>query len=443
MRIVQAAGFYYPDSVGGTEVYVESLSRCLQGIGLTSVVAAPSGSEQGRQYTYAGIDVFRYPTPSRWLRREVQGRVPPRYFGAFECWLYAQRADVYHQHSWTTGCGLWHLECARRLGLKTVVTLHVAGNVCLRGTMLHEGTSPCDGEIIPERCGSCWLNSKGLPRPFARALASVPASFGPISRVPVLGSALTARALALNRRKHLLEMFAAADRVVAVCSWLRDALLANGLPRSKLVLNRQGVGAWASAGRRNQRPTSPNCLRFGFIGRWDPGKGIHVAVEAFKRLPKAPAVEFHIVAAGAGPQAQSYRTSIARSAADDSRIKLAPELQSDASDEFLEEVDVLVVPSQWLETGPLVVLEAFAAGKPVLGSDLGGIAELVTHERNGLLVARADVGAWTAAMARLSVDRSLLNQLSRGMGPVRTMADVARDMAGLYTELFTKNAHGP
>ena len=58
---------------------------------------------------------------------------------------------------------------------------------------------------------------------------------------------------------------------------------------------------------------------------------------------------------------------------------------------FLSRIDVLAVPSQWLETGPLVVLEAFAAGTPVIGSDLGGIRELVSDGRDGLLVPHDDV----------------------------------------------------
>jgi glycosyltransferase involved in cell wall biosynthesis len=102
---------------------------------------------------------------------------------------------------------------------------------------------------------------------------------------------------------------------------------------------------------------------------------------------------------------------------------------------FLSKIDVLAVPSQWLETGPLVLLEAFAAGTPVIGSDLGGIGELVRHDENGILVPHDDVGAWTAAMTRLANDPALLDRLRQGMGSVRTMSDVGCDMAELYREL--------
>src|SRR5262245_39795108 len=112
MRAVETAGFYFPDSVGGTEVYVNSLGRKLQDRGIDCTVAAPIQSDRPSRYVHEGVEVYRYPFPARSSRAEVQGRVPPRHFEIFENWLREQKADVYHQHSWTTGCGRWHLEAA-------------------------------------------------------------------------------------------------------------------------------------------------------------------------------------------------------------------------------------------------------------------------------------------------------------------------------------------
>lgn len=439
MRVVKSLGFYFPDSVGGSEVYVRSLANKLQASGIECIVAAPHRSSEASRYIHEGVEVFRYPFPERSWRDETQGRVPPRHFDAFETWLREQCADIYHQHSWTTGCGLWHLEAAKRLRLKTVVTVHVPANICMRGTMLLEGRAACDGEIVPERCASCWLQSKGLSRTVAGSLAALPKSLGPLARLPRFGPALAARALAAKRQKNLQDMFAAADRVVAVCGWIRDALLANGAPSRKIVLNRQGV----DDGRGALRPvrTSSDALRFGFLGRWDPVKGVHLLVEAFRRLPKPLPVELRILAVSAGVDSEEYREAVRRSAGGDPRIYFLPDAHNRGSTEFLASIDALIVPSQWLETGPLVVLEAFAAGVPVIGSNLGGIKELVSHERDGLLVSHADVTAWTAAMVRLASERGLLERLRQGIGPVRTMSDVAHDMSTLYRELYAIKTH--
>src|SRR5262245_26441011 len=112
MRVIECAGFFFPHSVGGTEVYVNSLGKSLQAKGIELTVAAPSRSNKASRYVHEGLEVFRYPVPKRWLTSEVQGRIPHRQFDVFENWLGEQRADIYHQHSWTTGCGLWHLKAA-------------------------------------------------------------------------------------------------------------------------------------------------------------------------------------------------------------------------------------------------------------------------------------------------------------------------------------------
>jgi glycosyltransferase involved in cell wall biosynthesis len=440
MRIIEITGFYYPDSAGGTETYVSALAKSLQTQNIDCIVVAPSPSEEPMQYVYEEVDVFRYPVPGPWRRREHQGRDPPRGFEIFEDWLRRQRADVYHQHSWTTGCGLWHLKAAKRLGLKTVVTVHVPGNLCMRGTMLYEGRTACDGRIVPEKCASCWLQSRGLPAKAARAMAKIPRRLNSLGWLPRVGSALSAQALAADRINDVHAMHAAADRIVAVCQWLHDALGANGVPARKLVLNRQGVAELSP--RPSSAPSRPSgVVRFGFVGRWDPIKGVHVLVEAFKRLPSDLRVTLDICAAAQGRVGEEYRDRVQRSRLGDPRIRILPPVPHREVGAFLSGLDVLAVPSQWLETGPLVILEAFAAGTPVIGSDLGSIRELVSRGRDGLLLPHNDANAWTSAMLRLATDPVLLERLRNGIGPVRTMADVGRETAALYRELIEMDRH--
>jgi glycosyltransferase involved in cell wall biosynthesis len=91
-----------------------------------------------------------------------------------------------------------------------------------------------------------------------------------------------------------------------------------------------------------------------------------------------------------------------------------------------------------METGPLVVYEAFAAGIPVIGSRLGGIAELVTHEKNGLLVEPASPKAWADALRRIADSPDLLGRLRGGIGSVRNMSQVATEMEAIYGSLVSQ-----
>jgi len=164
-------------------------------------------------------------------------------------------------------------------------------------------------------------------------------------------------------------------------------------------------------------------------------------VDAFKRLPASLSVELEIRAIGKESGADHYRDRVERAARVDPRIRFLPPVPRQQVGAFMCSIDALVVPSQWMETGPLVVLEAFAARTPVIGSDLGGIKELVSHENDGLLVPHNDVSAWTAALLRVANDCALLLRLRQGIRPVRTISDVAHDMATMYRELLAIDAN--
>ena len=88
MRIVQVLGWYYPENLGGTEVYVATLSRLFVQSGHEVVVAAPlAGINAPRTYEHDGVNVYRYPIPSEPTRDEAQGRVSARGSELFRSWL--------------------------------------------------------------------------------------------------------------------------------------------------------------------------------------------------------------------------------------------------------------------------------------------------------------------------------------------------------------------
>ena len=97
---------------------------------------------------------------------------------------------------------------------------------------------------------------------------------------------------------------------------------------------------------------------------------------------------------------------------------------------------MVAVPSQSMETGPLVVLEAFAAGLPVLGSALGGIADKVRDGVDGVLVSPFDnEAAWAGALQRLGDDVGQVARMARAVQFPRTMADVAAETDALYRDV--------
>jgi glycosyltransferase involved in cell wall biosynthesis len=436
LKVVQAAAWYPPYDLGGTEVYLEGLIGELRGLGVESSVLVPRHATASADYVHHGTTVETYPVDPLPAAGELAEGRPPLQHAVFEARLWPHRGAIYHQHSWTRGCGLHHLRAARALGLKTVLTVHVPAYICLRGTMLRFGKQPCDGRVDECQCGACWAQDRGLPRPAADALARLPLEFARRARRSRtrIATALAARALGAERRAQLGDMVRNADRIIAVCQWLYDALAANGVPREKLVLNRQGLPATflASAANAGATPcTRKNGLSLVYIGRWDPVKGVDIVVRAVQALPSETGVCLTIHGV---PGEAAYERRVRKFAGSDRRIVFAPPLSRREVAAAMVRHDALVVPSVWLETGPLVVLEAQAAGLYVVGSRLGGIAELVGEGPGGELVDAGSVRAWTEAIMRLA-ERHSKGAIACQATNVRIMSTVATEMAELYGSL--------
>lgn len=434
MNVIHALASYFPENTGGTEVYVTCLAKELGSRGVDNcIVAAGLAAED---YVYEGIPVHRYRFGPTDLTA-VRGGRPPQGFDAFTIWLERQPKGVYHQHSWTTSCGLRHLTAAKSLGFSTVLTVHLPGNVCMRGTMMEFGAAPCDGQVSAERCADCWSQARGLPRWLSKAVSRIPSA---LSRAAYasgaensLVTALAARELASRRRHEIEAMSKAADRVVAVCGWLANALRRNDVDDAKIVISRQGVDR-KFTGDQDRRPGNDK-FRLGFLGRCDPVKGLQVLIDAVTRLPQDVPLELVIYALANGEQERRLRDRLIYETANDLRIIFLPPLQRSEVPDALASFDMLAVPSQWLETGPLVILEAQACGVPVLGSDLGGIAELVTPGVDGHLVDFDDPAAWSEAIRAAVAGALPCMRHSKAPRAVRTMADAAGDMVALYASL--------
>ena len=446
MKVIQAIARYFPEPCGGTEVYVDNLVRGLQLHKIESVVAAAEvGRQEVTSYDYNGVEVYRYPvftppTDAQFHQQELPGG-----FDYFSQWLKAHKADLYHQHSWHWHCGLHHLALAKKIGMPTVVTVHMPDIICLRGTLMLNGLSPCEGRKSEVGCGYCNGVPEKVPEWAVRALSQIPLSVAtaaknkllksPSVQLRQMGRALGVPSLARYHLSKLRQFQHLADRIVTVCQWCYDALMVNGVPEEKLVLCQQGVSS-SYPQIKTETKRQEGVLRIGFLGRWDTTKGVEILVKAVQGLPANLPVELVIHGILQGDTGRDIRDRVLEIAVLDSRIKVAEPLSRPAVPEALASFDLLAVPSQWFENAPLVILEAQAVGTPVIGSNLGGIAELVRHGVDGWLVPAKDVQAWTDAIATLAKDTDLVTRLRKGIQPVRTMDTVASEMVGLYKEVL-------
>ena len=439
MRVVQALGWYFPESIGGTEVYVAGLSRRLCAAGADVAIAAPDpAAARERFYEHEGVPVYRYPVPGAPTRAEVQGLVTVRGAERFHAWLRGQRPDVVHVHTFGTGLGLAELKAAKATGARVFATTHSSslGWVCQRGTMMRWGEALCDGICRPAKCAACELSRRGLPRALARLVGSIPPAAGLRFRsLPGrLGTALAMTDLIARNQATQREMLATVDRFVVLTRWALEALAANGAPPGKLALNRLGVSQTGfSAKPSPDRLPTRLPITVGYLGRLEPVKGVHDLVRAAARLPSETPIRVEIRGPLVTGDERAYLRELRILAGTDRRIVFSAPVTHGEVPELLAGYDVLCCPAVCLEGGPTVAIEAHAVGTPVIGTRIGGLAELVDDGVSGRLVAPGDWQALADVLLEMAGDPAgTIDRWRSTLPRPRTMDEVAAEYLTLY-----------
>jgi glycosyltransferase involved in cell wall biosynthesis len=432
MKSIHLVYSFPPDPIGGTEVYVERLCRDLIAAGDEAVVVAPGAREA--RYLHQGIKVQRFAVDQAGLAIEsLYDDGDTAAADAFAAILRKEAPDVVHQHALTAACSVASIARAKAAGLPVVFTYHTPTVTCTRGTLLEFGERVCDGRVEADRCAACTLQGHGVPQWASQVLAHVPATIGRGTRQIGLGSAGTAlgmRDLMERRAAAVRRLVGAVDRFVVLTPWVEGVLRANGVASDKLFQSPHGVSTTIPSSDAAPRPAGP--LRLVHLGRVDPAKGTRVLIDAIRAMPAA-ALTLDVFGIVQGSAAERHASDLLRAAESDPRIRFRAPIAHDDVVPALAAYDLVAVPSQWMETGPLVVLEAFAAGVPVIGSALGGIADKVRPDVDGVLVTPFNSReAWRAAIERLVQDPSHVHRLRTGVRAPRSMASVVAEMGQLY-----------
>jgi glycosyltransferase involved in cell wall biosynthesis len=275
------------------------------------------------------------------------------------------RPDVVHVHSLYPALS----PAVLRARAPVVMTLHNARLLCLPATLLRAGA----------HCDACVGRSPWRGVVHACYRGSVPAS------------AAMAASLTLHRA---VRTFDRVTLYLAVSQYVRTSHVAAGFEPGRIRVKPNFV--WP--GTRRNGPGGP----FLVIGRLTDEKGVDTLLRAWGEMP------LEIIGDGV------ERKSLERIAPPSVRFRGA--VSAEEVSIALSGARALLMPSR-SEGLPRVVIEAFAAGVPVVASRVGGLPELVEHGVNGLLVGVDDVEAWRAAWSSLTEDGE---SVRLGAGAFRT-----------------------
>jgi len=226
-----------------------------------------------------------------------------------------------------------------------------------------------------------------------------------------------------GRRERLLEVFHRARAIVAPSKFLREELIRQGAAASHVALVPYGLDLGRLEGLA---PAGDRPVTFGFFGTIAPHKGALVLARAFSQISG----DVRLVIRGRIGEFPEYSAQIEAAAAADARIRLGGPFAPRELGSALSEIDVLVVPSLWHENTPFAALEALAAGRPVIASDGGGLAEAVITGRGGRRVKAGDVGELAEALRGWS-ERDALARAQREIPAPRSAAAAFDDLRTL------------
>lgn len=422
MRVLHCIGQYLPEVVGGTQLQLADLASWQRDRGWQPEIfcVAGPGTEPPGTVTageYEGIPVVSYhrgmPEPGSF--RELYA--PREIARAFERHLEARRPDLVHIHH-LSGLSPDLVYIAEGHGVPVLLLISDLWLQCLRGQRFHPHDRTICEPLDRHRCLECM-------RPVATDLLAEP---------PIVdrgdGQRVESDSL---RRLHAWE--ADMQRTVRACSAVvvlspshRRIFVEWGAPVERIHVVDLGLDKLRDfEPQGGSRPVR----KIGFTGLVIPSKGVHLLVEAFRRLAR-PELELEIHGEiPVLPGGTSYEDELKTLAAGSQQIRFFGRYSPDRVGEILRRLDVLVVPSLWWEGYCLTAREGLLAGLPVVTFGLGGLEALV--HAGEVLQVEPSVESLAGGLARLCDEPELRDRLRRGAGrTVPTVADSSLEFERIY-----------
>jgi glycosyltransferase involved in cell wall biosynthesis len=411
MNILLGVHQFFPLYYAGTERFALNLARQLQRMGHAPVVATyavaedlagaatGAGAMLWRRERYAGVPVLKIAHRNL---TEAHGRrlgfdvFDQRTRAFFQEYLVAQGIDLVHLAHPMRIASL--AEAARDTGRPLVLTLTDFWTLCPRVQMIRDDLQLCRDPAGGQHCaGPACLPEYGQAGHQARFAAA-------------------RRLLTLADRRLSPSAFLA-ERVAAL-SHLPVEVIRHGLDYRDL----------------DQVPARPPgaTVTLGYTGTLLRHKGVDVLVRA---MTQTSAENLRLVIHGPSFHEPDYEAHLKELARDDLRIRFAGEYRHEDLPTLMRRFDYTVTPSLWWENSPLTILTSLAWGVPVIASNLGGMAEFVQDEVNGLLFPTGDVAALAARLQRVAAEPALAARLRAGIRRPPRIEDEAFAYETLYRTL--------
>lgn len=427
MRIAFGLNYFLPHQTAGTEIYTLSLAKELIKQGHVVMVIIPNyNSHETKEYFYENIHVCMYAEPGKNSRDLIKGKKPPDGLINFEIAIDRFAPGIVHFMELEAGLGmsLFHIEAVKNKGIKTVITFHLSHYSCFTGTLMYKNKAACDGIIDANKCASCIYHSKEMGPAVATLLFGVSKLFFTAgmdtNKLPGrAGTAMGVHFIVKQKKQQLLKITETCSRVFVIADWYAKVLKSNGVKEDKITTIKQGLASLPLSVRENIIPKQP--LRMIFVGRISSFKGLHLLIDAIKEIPEQK-IQLDIFGSGNNSE---YEIKCRKRTALMQNVKWKGKINVANVPDVMRQYHVLCLPSAFSEMSPLVIQEAFAAGIPVIASNVYGNAEQIQHNYNGLLFDFNNADSLQAQIQKLLNNPGLINDMQQHITPPPEFSGIA------------------
>jgi glycosyltransferase involved in cell wall biosynthesis len=315
------------------------------------------------------------------------------------------------------------LQSSRSKGVPSIVSLTDFWYLCPNIQMIRSNGEVSTFPIEEWECARCMGEKRRRYRWLGRIFPRVMAFYWKHQSQTVID--IKRRTSLLIRELNLARL------IISPSNFLRESYIRYGVNPQKIVFSRQGVDL----------STFPECipdkisrgiLRVGYIGQIVDIKGVHILIEAINKLKAFP-IQLSIY--GDLTKYPNYVKGLRNMAGNNPNIQLKGEFDRKDLLQVMDGIDVLVVPSLWYENSPNIILEAFATCTPVIASDLGGMAELVRHQENGLLFEPGDSTKLAEQIQLLLESPALREKFSKPIESVKNLQIEMDELEKIYKQV--------
>lgn len=336
----------------------------------------------------------------------------------FDEFLRAHQPDVVHfQHTLHLGYDLIRQTRNTLPDVPILYTLHEYLPICHRnGQMVRPRDQQNCLEASPRRCHECFPHIS--PQKF------------------------------FLRQRFIQSHLSLVDLFIAPSYFLLARYVEWGIPREKIQYEEYGRCYPTSGQLHNHKPLATDRSavtdrprnRFGFFGQLTHFKGLIVLLQAMQLLDNTE-LKLWIYGANLEWQTEEFCNEFtALLEATQQHVTFAGRYQSAHLPALMSTIDWVVVPSIWWENSPLVIQEAFMNQRPVLCSNIGGMAEKVTHGVNGLHFQAGNPSSLAETLHYAASTPGLWETLQQGIPPVYRVEDSVAVLNKTYRMLLEQKA---